>query len=546
MTRRSKLAVLVVAGLVAMLLWWRMQAVKSVAPTDVALAASMRTEPAQAGPSAIESLPPAPERTPAAEIESARPATSLAAGLIRLVGSVLNPHGDPLTDPETAVALTSSSGDRRVTMIENGQYSLDGLQPGTYSLSFRKPKFKHQERSVVLRADEPVHREDLHIEDAWMITVHLLTPEGEDLRTTLRKNVKHFWPGPSVLATVDSPGDRFPESPILDRTRQFASVPADSSGLVNEGPYQIYVHADPPVFVSVVMRDQVLATQRVQDMVADLTFIVSVEQVRALLSGLIVRFVDGESGLPAVKAGVTLNTLQSTEGGYQLDEQGVLRIEDHLPGLYDLRAMLAGHPLITKRIELLPGRTVDMGTITLGTGLTVQGKCVDAEGQPRKVNLGLVQLGDDASSSSNASDLCYLLGVDDQGLFSDTDVPPARFELLIRPPMKGISEGGESGWAVSPLVVDTRNGSVENLVIVVHRPVSVALHPISTEVEGMKYAVITTDGITYHDGTFSGPAAVGLEFVPGDYTLRLTRASKLVRELPLTVGTQPMTIDVAP
>jgi hypothetical protein len=241
-----------------------------------------------------------------------------------------------------------------------------------------------------------------------------------------------------------------------------------------------------------------------------------------------------------------MGTSQRTESGYRLDEQGVLRIEDHIPGIYDLRVMLKGHPLTTKRIELPPGRTVDLGTIALGAGITVQGKCIDGEGHARKVNLALVPLADDAGTPASRSNLLYLLDVDDQGLFSESSLPPARFEVRIFPQTHGLVESGETGWAMSPVLVDTRNGPVENLVVVVHRPVTVALHPTSAEVRGTEYAVTTADGIAYHDGTLSGLESVALEFVPGDYTLRLSRASKLVREIPLTVGTSSLTIDVEP
>src|SRR5262249_20508699 len=288
---------------------------RSVVPLSDVQAASVQSRPLQVDRPVIESHASQGDRTPATESEPAGPPSpqgsdptpSSAAASIRLVGVALDSHGERLNVPETAVGVNRSSRGRRVARSQNGQNFPAGVQPGTYSLSFRKPRFKHVERTVTLRADEPVHREDLRIEEAWMITVHLLTPEGEDLRATLRRELKRFWSAPSVFATVDAPGDRFAASLLSNRSSLFASRPVDSTqDLVGEGPFRIYVHADPPVFVNVVLRDEVVATQKVQDPVEELTFVVSLDRIRALLSGLSVRFVDAESGLPAAKANVTL------------------------------------------------------------------------------------------------------------------------------------------------------------------------------------------------------------------------------------------------
>jgi hypothetical protein len=229
------------------------------------------------------------------------------------------------------------------------------------------------------------------------------------------------------------------------------------------------------------------------------------------------------------------------------DDQGIVHFTDRVPGIYEVHARLKGRSREVRTVELKPGQILDLGTITFGNKTLVRGRCVDGEGHPRRVNAGLFQIADDASSTVGRTHVIYRITMDEQGLFSITGLPAGRFLIRLAPLMPGMpGEVGEAGWEMDPALVDTRNGPIENLVIVVHRPVTATLHPTSTEVGGMKFAVIATDGLEYRTGEFGGSAAVALELVPGVYTLRLTRDHVLVREIPFTVGSSPVTIDVGP
>jgi hypothetical protein len=217
-----------------------------------------------------------------------------------------------------------------------------------------------------------------------------------------------------------------------------------------------------------------------------------------------------------------------------------------VPGLYEIHAYLNDRAGVAQTVELQAGRVTDLGTITFKKGSVLRGKCVDVEGQPRNVEACLVPVPDDASTGAGHPHHLYALKMDDQGLFSSSSLPVGRYLVRIPCSMpRSISEG-ESGWTTAPMLIDTRDGPVENVVIIVQRPVATILRPISSEMDGMKYNVVTTTGLSYCDGGFRGSASERLDLAPGSYTLRLTRGNDPVRELPLTVGSSPMTIEVGP
>jgi hypothetical protein len=352
------------------------------------------------------------------------------------------------------------------------------------------------ERSVILRSDEVVHREDFALSSAWMITVHILTPEGEDLGTLLQKEPIAPLLQLSVLSTVEAPGEHLTPSFLLDRSGEGVSQSKTFWSADEERDDRIQVRVEPPIYVSVVVRDQVLATQRVQDRAEELNFTIGLDRLRALLGGFVVRLLDAETGAPATDAWVNLATGQSTERAVHPDDQGIVRYTDRVPGLYEVHAYLKDRAAATRTVELQPGQVTDLGTITFKKGLVIQGRCVDAEGHPEKVDACLDPVPDGASTSAGRPSYLYALKVDDQGLFSVTSLPEGRY--LVRIPCsltRNLSEG-ETGWTTAPILIDTRNGAVENLVIVVRRPVAATLHPISSETDSMWYDIVTMAGLS--------------------------------------------------
>ncbi len=138
MTRRSKLALIAFAALVLAMLWWMARIVNPVV-SPTAVAASEHSDQPEVAPPSVEALPSAPDRAlatgavadqPAGDLEAKATPPTAGPASIRLMGTMLDPKGQPFLRPETAVELISASGVRQMAMLENGQYSYEGLRPG--------------------------------------------------------------------------------------------------------------------------------------------------------------------------------------------------------------------------------------------------------------------------------------------------------------------------------------------------------------------------------------------------------------------------------
>jgi hypothetical protein len=552
MTHRPAIAVLVILCAISVLLWWllRSSGHGPIVPEVSNVAGPRRS---QAEVPAIQASVLAPERTTASPVEPPKeayePQVSVggdaARSTFRLFGSVLLPDGRAFEQPETVLVLTDAAGHAKRATIESGKYAFDGLEAGPYVLTSRKPGSKHLERNVLVEGRQPAQELDLTIERAWTIDVRLVTPDGEDLRARLRAEKFGTDVQPTICCTLEPPGERLAPTSLLDHSRDGVSLPASDSMTDDAAAIRIFVQADPPIHVNVLVRDFVLATRRLMTPETEMTFVIAVDRFRALLSGVTVRLVDGETGLPATTGGASLETDQSMESCVPPDEQGLVRFKNRLPGIYELHAHLKGFPIVTRRLDLSPGITTDLGTITFVKGFGVSGRCIDESGAPKRVPMLITPLGSSESRGDEHSMMNFVVNTDPDGTFSVRNLQRSRHCLRVLSAPAG-SMQGESGWSARPLLVDTKGGSVDGLVVVVERPKHAVLHPTAPGVIGMKFAIVTADGLVATDGEFFQTSSVSIELAKGDYMLRLSRGDNRIRELPLQVAGETTSVEIDP
>jgi hypothetical protein len=295
------------------------------------------------------------------------------------------------------------------------------------------------------------------------------------------------------------------------------------------------------------MRDIVLATQRVDTPVEEVTFTIGLDQLKSLLAGLTFRVLDGDTEAPATEAWVSLRTAQSMERAIHPDADGRVNFENRVPGLYEADVFMHDRVFQSVSAELQPGRVLDLGKILLAHGVAIRGRCVDSQGIARKVVPGLTQLADPSVFPREPANMIFIGDADgDDGRFWVKNLPAGRYLVQITDPGQSFHMEVEKGWMIVPTVVDTRQGPVEDLVLVVHRPSALVLRSISDAVDGMVYEALTLDGVSAAKGSIRGSAAEKVELAPGPYTLRLTRSGALVREVPFTLGADTLTLAVQP
>jgi hypothetical protein len=467
---------------------------------------------------------------------------------IRLFGSVETPTS-AVSQARPWVRLTDRDGVWVPIGTEDGVYALGGLSPGEYALEAGARGMLSVRRTITLRTSEPEHREDFRLEAAWIVRVRVRTPDGEDLAERLTKD--QFLPTIriAVIATTDSPGERLPTSagldsgfPLIGRFDVFADSAEKTAN-------QLEIDGDPPVWVSAVLRDVVLASTRVDSRIDTLDLVVDPLRVRNSLSGLTLVVVNDETNAPAVDAFVSLSTADSTESGVHPDAQGRVTFEGRASGLYSVDVLEPGYGSLPLPARLEPGRITDLGTIRLQRGVEIHGRCVDESGAEQRVIPGVIPAAE--LEGPDATNTVYTGRADPKrGGFVIRGLPAGRYAVWMEPAgdPSAVPTGESTGtqWLIVPTVVDTRHGPVANLVLVVHQATVLVLRPTSDAVDGIEFDVRTVEGFQTRSGAFTGATPQRVELPPAEYRLRLSRARKLLREIPFTLGSEQLAIDVDP
>lgn len=465
---------------------------------------------------------------------------------IRLSGTLKDRNGVLLRYPNAGVLLTDSKGENRRSDADHGFYSFDDLPAGDYFLGATLWGFRDVRRTIRIQTGDGERREDLVFEPEWMLLVKLQTPDGEDVRDLLQK--QHVAPLLELVAvaTVEPPGDRLPASFDLDRSGFGVGSSKLWWGSQEQRDDRLQISADPPVNVSIAMRDVVLATQRVDTRIEELTFTIDLDRLRSQLSGLTFRVVDGESGAPATEASVSLQTAQSTESAVRPDAEGRVRYEGRVPGLYEVAVLMKDRVYQLVTAELQPGRVTDLGDIRLTRGVAIRGRCVDTDGRPHRVVPGLTRIEDRTDAPREPATRFVAETDGDPGSFSFKNLTAGRYLATLVAPGPPFATDAEPGWAIVPTIIDTREGPVEGIVLVVQHPSALVLRPDSDAVDGMKFEIRTTDGVSCESGSFAAGRTERVALAPGPYSLRLLRSDKVMREIPFNLGADVLTIAVQP
>jgi protocatechuate 3,4-dioxygenase beta subunit len=101
---------------------------------------------------------------------------------VRLTGKVTGPNGTPLADamvgvqpsPTGSFAMTGAM--RRTTTDSNGEYSLEGLEPGEETIQIVHPKYNATSKSVTLKGRET--KLDVQLEGGRTVTGVVVTDSG--------------------------------------------------------------------------------------------------------------------------------------------------------------------------------------------------------------------------------------------------------------------------------------------------------------------------------------------------------------------------------
>ncbi len=474
---------------------------------------------------------------------------SLLAKPIVLRGSVTDRDGAGIGVPRARVTVTDASGRTQFAPIGKGAYRIGGLEPGPFDLGCDVFGFRHAIRTISLRSAETEHREDFVLESVWTIAIRLVTPEGRNL---LDRNLRAELPVGfivGVVATVDPPEERLVPrsfkwrlahrgSRYEPRASQNEKVPGDPS---KECSGRLEIFSEPPVHVSAEVRDYIVATKRVDAHVDHLTLEIPIERLCGLTCSLSCRLVDAETRGPISGAKAGLFGAGGGTQWFEADESGALLKEKLLPGAYTLTFQPPGYAYEIRQVDLAPGRENDLGTIALERGVTLQGRFVDPEGRPLNAEGSLFPYSEEHALEAMNTHVQLGIEGDEDGRFEGA-FAKRKYLLLVN---RFLHAGaGQPDWRARPITVDLTRGPIFNLVIPLRPGVDLFLHPLSMEAMDLYYSVVSPDGLPCVRGGFPQVGDTRDRIAPGSYRLLLDRDGSIVREIPFTLGEQPMTLDI--
>jgi RNA polymerase sigma-70 factor (ECF subfamily) len=524
---------------------------------------------------AVAALTPALERTggdskPVAATETADPrsqvppATSLPAAAVDprpdslLYGSLLDPEGKPISGaPFERIGITDRNGNPRyVDAKSDGAFAFHAMPFGKYWMFATVDGFVPSECAIELRPEQPHLQRDITLQRAPRLRVIATTPEGEDLALALEKAGPqfHHWKGSLVpIATEERPGtwwtemDGNPNNPYgLGRYRDDDPVMRTDPAPAEKGFMGVLtLTREPPLFVSLLDYHRVLQTREVKRGDEEVRFVVSAEEIAALLATLQIRIVDAGTLEPVKGVSAEVNSKNGGQGTRPSDENGIIAVKGLDPGEYEVRVKAKDFAIASHSVLVQAGADSDPVQIALEPGVAFEARVVDGSGAPfdATFNMGVLEgLPGDLVFDRN-------MGFGTRGgLLQPWGL--GRHLYVLHTDNLGYARASDderTKWVSGNVLIDLRSGMgpanfelrlkpARRLVIVVKDDNAV----------GLRFQVLDEGGISVVGDPLFRAAPFGVSLPDGNYKVQLLDSSrKILCEKQVTLGSSGATVELS-
>ena len=318
------------------------------------------------------------------ERKSAEPSYDASLGTV-LFGRVVDPEGKAIQ--EGHVSLRRASGTYVSASMRGGRgYSIAGLSPGEWELATRITGYKPIKRKVVILPQQ-AQRMDLAPKRAWVMRVAFVDSEGKPSAKSWRK--LGLFVDLQCIATRDDPPARYALTtrryvsrigvgqwrPRFFDSRAKSPLPDRYAGVLE-------IDADEPLWVSAVLRQQVVAKQRVPPGKNEIEFVITPETLQAQLAQASLRVVASETSAPIEGARVSFTDRQTGTSGRPTDTDGRITITNIVPGILELVIRVKDRERYHRLLRIEPGAKLELGDVAVDPVRRFEGIVYGSNGKP--------------------------------------------------------------------------------------------------------------------------------------------------------------------
>jgi len=485
-----------------------------------------------------------PALAPEAGARARSGAAASTGGLVQCVlyGKVLDGERHVARAHEGHVSLLSAAGESRYTGVSAaGDYSLAGLAPGAWTLSWGAAGYRGESAQLELGADAPIVRRDLNLQKAVVLAVWIVTPSGEPFNVALSARGKLHSQNPVrpvPIATLEAPGETIPVQDAREERYGVGSYDDYQALAVEAGTGVLVLDVDLPVFVSLVAGPHVVATQRVQPGATEVRFVLDPDALLALQAMVRARFVAAETGEPLSGVIDSENEASTVRDGVW---EAVLT-----PGVHDFAFEAHGRARFPLHLTLEAGQELDLGELRVPSGLEIDGRLLDDAGQPVS---GIIEFGTVDERGVARFDTGRSLFVGADGRFGIDGLLPAHYVLRAEPYGDiALPADGKPPllWVAGPVPVSTLAGSATNFDLHCVKAGILELKGSHTLPTGSRCKLLDERGELQRYDAFYPGSTPRFALPPGTYTLVLCAKdwSELSRRA-VVLGAGLTVVDVA-
>lgn len=431
-------------------------------------------------------------------------------------GFVLPIAGETSIGRNVRVSWTDRAGTVRWTDVaEDGSYSAGGLRAGTYWFRASAHLGGIASAEVELAGER---RLDLRLRPRPEVRVRLVDPSGAPIDAL---------PRCIAIATAEPPGrwidevrgsanNTFGVGRFHGAWEPFETLPTDYLG-------RIELDAEPPLHVSLVAYQYVIATQTVEPGQREVSFVL--ERAAAAPKGrLRVRFVDAVTREPLKKGGIRVDGRAHMTSGVNPEAPYESSLE---PGSYvvHLHAKDYGDPAIAVRIE--PDVDTDLGEVLVEGALSISGRVLDEKGEPAAHDV-IYDVCDESGRARRWTGGVLAVRAGRDGAFRIPGLGAGRYRLTVLP-------DGRSSRARR--FVELRGGPVEDVELRLETTTPLLVHVTGDAWSVARLRIVDAAGEERYEARVERPEPYPIPLVRGRYTVEY-RASPAADPVvvPIDVG----------